>query len=79
MKSILFIKDGPLGFFGQTANMHKPMRDLCNFLEEHYPLHLVGLEKSGAFAEHADFICSPMYSKEKEPLLAKREGAYVEQ
>ncbi len=71
LKSILFIKDGPLGFFGQTANMHKPMRDLCNFLEEHYQLHLVGLEKSGAFAEHADFICSPMYSKEKEPLLAK--------
>lgn len=71
LKNILFIKDGPLGFFGQTANMHKPMRALCNYLEENHQLFLVGLEKSGAFAEHADLICSPKYSKEKEPLLPK--------
>lgn len=55
-KSVLFIKDGPLAFFGQTANLHKPMRNLCNFLFKKYNLFLAGLEKSGAFVEHADEI-----------------------
>lgn len=54
--SILFIKDGPLAFFGQTANMHEPMRELCNFLFKKHNLYLTGLEKSGAFVEHADAI-----------------------
>jgi hypothetical protein len=26
IKRILFIKDGPLAFFGRTANLDKPMR-----------------------------------------------------
>lgn len=54
--SVFFIKDGPLAFFGQTANMHEPMRELCNFLFKKYDLYLAGLEKSGAFVEHADEI-----------------------
>jgi hypothetical protein len=49
---VLFLKDGPLAFFGQTANMHKPMRALCNFLEEKHNLFLAGLTKSGPFVEH---------------------------
>ncbi|QIR41755.1 DNA double-strand break repair nuclease NurA (plasmid) [Tolypothrix sp. PCC 7910] len=53
---ILFVKDGPLAFFGQTANMHRPMRALVNFLFRHHNLYLAGLEKSGAFVEHADEI-----------------------
>jgi hypothetical protein len=56
LNQILFIKDGPLGFFGQTANMHKPMRALIKFLFEHNNLNLAGLEKSGPFVEHADEI-----------------------
>ncbi len=56
LKQFLFIKDGPLAFFGQTANMHGPMRELVGFLLEHHALHLAGLEKSGAFVEHADEI-----------------------
>ncbi|MHC5754533.1 MAG: NurA domain-containing protein [Nostoc sp.] len=56
LKEILFVKDGPLAFFGQTANMHRPMRSLVNFLFEHHNLYLTGLEKSGAFVEHADEI-----------------------
>lgn len=62
MREILFIKDGPLAFFGQTANMHKPMRELVRFLFEHHDLYLVGLEKSGAFVEHADEISEMMGS-----------------
>jgi len=56
LNQFLFIKDGPLAFFGQTANLHKPVRALCNFLFQHNNLFLAGLEKSGAFVEHADEI-----------------------
>ena len=52
----LFIKDGPLAFFGQTANLHKPMRKLINYLNKEHNIYLVGLEKSGSFVEHAEQI-----------------------
>lgn len=61
---ILFIKDGPLAFFGQTAPLSKPMRELAGFLgnqpdpskvasENRSLLNVAGLEKSGSFVEHA--------------------------
>jgi hypothetical protein len=53
LKQLMFIKDGPLAFFGQTARMHEPMRDLAKFLFDHHDLFMAGLEKSGAFVEHA--------------------------
>lgn len=54
VKNVIFIKDGVLAFFGQTANMHSPMRSLLNFLVENKVfVNLVGVEKSGAFVEHA--------------------------
>ena len=56
LKHILFVKDGPLAFFGQTANMHQPMRSLVSFLFSKHALYLAGLEKSGPFVEHADEI-----------------------
>lgn len=56
LRSVLFIKDGPLAFFGQTANMHKPMRALVQHLFGARELYLAGLEKSGSFVEHADEI-----------------------
>jgi len=56
LNQVLFIKDGPLAFFGQTANMHKPMRELVNYLFESYNIFIAGLEKSGPFVEHADEI-----------------------
>lgn len=58
MGEILFLKDGPLAFFGQSANMHKPMRHLCNFLQEKHNIFLAGLTKSGPFVEHAKEIQS---------------------
>jgi hypothetical protein len=60
LEHILFIKDGPLAFFGQTANMHKPMRALVKYLFDNHNLYLVGLEKSGAFVEHADEIADKL-------------------
>jgi hypothetical protein len=56
MKQVLFVKDGPLGFFGQTANMHIPMRALVRYLFKDHNLYMAGLEKSGAFVEHADAV-----------------------
>lgn len=56
LAEILFIKDGPLAFFGQTANMHQRMRDLVEFLFQRHNLFLAGLEKSGPFVEHADEV-----------------------
>lgn len=60
LKKILFIKDGPLAFFGHIANMFSPMRDLVNYLFENHELYMVGVEKSGPFPEHAHEISSIM-------------------
>lgn len=56
LEHALFIKDGPLAFFGQTANMHQPMRALVRYLFKAQDVFLAGLEKSGPFVEHADAI-----------------------
>jgi len=56
LNKFLFIADGPLSFSGQTATMHKPFRNLCNFLLEKHNLYLAGIEKSGAFVDHAHKI-----------------------
>ena len=65
LSEILFVRDGPLAFFGQTANMHLPMRRLMNYLATRPApdgqgtinmINLVGVEKSGTFVEHADAI-----------------------
>jgi len=58
-REVLFIKDGPLAFFGVTAPLYRPMRDLMKFLgaAEGGPLiNLVGVEKTGPFVEHAALI-----------------------
>lgn len=60
LDELLFIKDGPLAFFGQTANMHKPMRILVKYLFQNHNLYLAGLEKSGSFVEHADEIADKL-------------------
>jgi hypothetical protein len=60
LKKVLFIKDGPLAFFGQTANMHKPMRRLINYLFDKQNINIAGLEKSGAFVEHANEMANKM-------------------
>lgn len=56
LKETLFIKDGPLAYYGNSSVMYLPMRNLVNYLFENHDLFLVGLEKSGAFVEHANEI-----------------------
>lgn len=64
LSQTLFVKDGPLAFFGQTANLHKPMRKLITFLNQYHSIYLVGLEKSGAFVEHAVQVSQKMLPKQ---------------
>jgi len=71
---VLFIKDGPLAFFGQTSNMHKPMRQLATFLFKKHNLYLAGLEKSGAFVDHAAAIARIM--KDGEILILSDDYIY---
>lgn len=52
----VFIKDGALSFTGETANMHKPMQKLINYLSKSNRVNIVGVEKSGAFVDHAKEI-----------------------
>lgn len=60
MNKTLFIQDGPLAFFGTTANLHKPMQNLVNYLLDYHNLYLIGLEKNGEFSEHASEISSKL-------------------
>lgn len=53
LKQVLFILDRPTGWFGVTARTHVLMLELIRWLNEHHNLYLAGLEKSGAFVEHA--------------------------
>jgi hypothetical protein len=56
LSNISIIKDGPLAFFGVTANLHRPMRDLLTHLSRVSHPNLIGVEKSGPFVEHANQI-----------------------
>ena len=56
LEEVVFIKDGPLGFFGQTANLHQPMRKLISYLSNKSKIYIVGAEKSGPFVDHATMI-----------------------
>jgi hypothetical protein len=56
LANIAIIKDGPLAFFGVTAKLHKPMRDLLRHLSRTVQPNLIGVEKSGPFVEHAQQI-----------------------
>jgi hypothetical protein len=58
LREVLFVKDGPLAFFGVTAPLYRPMRDLMTFLGEGGDpyINLAGLEKSGPFVDHASAI-----------------------
>ncbi len=74
LSETLFIKDGPLAFYGQTANIHKPMRKLITYLNKFHSIYMVGLEKSGSFVEHAEQVSKKM--KQKQILLLGNKYIY---
>jgi len=80
LNDFMFISNGPLSFSGQTANMHKIFRNLCNYLLNKRNLFLVGIEKSGAFVDHATTICtniqSEFYLKKNNYLILSNDYIY---
>jgi len=71
----LFVKDGPLSFSGETANMHKPMQNLLNYLGKNNRINLVGVETSGPFVDHAKQIKDKL--KPGQILLLNNEHIYT--
>lgn len=55
LRELLIVKDGPLAFFGLTAPLSRPMRELLASVADD-GIHTVGLEKSGSFVDHAAAI-----------------------
>lgn len=60
LNEVLFIMDRPTGLFGVTASLHSLMLELNTWLFDTHALFLAGLEKSGAFVEHAMAIRDAM-------------------
>ena len=58
LNETLFIRDGPLAFFGDLSNLSVFMHELFKYLLENNNLFLVGIEKSGAFVDFAHKIDS---------------------
>jgi hypothetical protein len=56
LQKVFFIKDGFTGFSGQSASLRKLMVELVNWLLDKHDIVLAGLEKSGAFVDHAQSI-----------------------
>lgn len=56
LKDVLFIIDRPTGWFGQVARLHQPMLELVNWLFDQHDFYLAGIEKSGPFVDHANYI-----------------------
>lgn len=56
LNETLFIRDGPLAFFGALSNLSGVMYDLFRYLLENHNLFMVGIEKSGAFVDFAHKI-----------------------
>jgi len=53
----LFVKDGPLSIRAQYSKLVAPIRRFLAFSRDQgYPVHLIGQEKTGAFADHLQLI-----------------------
>lgn len=71
----LFVRSGPLSFGGETANMHKPMQAMLNFLNKSNRINMVGVENTGAFVDHAKQIKDKL--KPGQLLLLNNEHIYT--
>jgi hypothetical protein len=57
LKNCLFVKDGPLSIRAQYSKLVNPIRRFLAFSRNQgYPVHLLGQEKAGAFADHLQLI-----------------------
>jgi len=57
LSNCLFVKDGPLSIRAQYSKLVNPIRRFLAFSRHQgYPVHLIGQEKDGAFADHLQLI-----------------------
>jgi len=57
LSNCLFVKDGPLSIRAQYSKLVAPIRRFLAFSrDQDYPMHLIGQEKTGAFADHLQLI-----------------------
>ena len=57
LSNCLFVKDGPLSIRAQYSKLVNPIRRFLAFSRRQgYPVHLIGQEKTGAFADHLQLI-----------------------
>jgi hypothetical protein len=57
LATCLFVKDGPLSIYSQYAKLVDPIRRFLAFAkEEGWPIHMLGQEKTGRFADHLQLI-----------------------
>lgn len=57
LSNCLFVKDGPLSIRAQYSKLVAPIRRFLAFSRDQgYPVHLIGQEKTGAFANHLQLI-----------------------
>jgi hypothetical protein len=76
----LFIKDGPLTLRGQYSKLVPPIRMfLAHARSEQRPVHVVGQEKTGAFADHLSSIVrfAPPLERGAKPSFAVLAHDYV--
>lgn len=76
----LFIKDGPLSLRSQYSKLVPPIRAFFEYSKtEKRPVHVIGQEKTGAFAEHLASIVrfAAPHARGEEPTFAVLTHEYV--
>jgi hypothetical protein len=76
----LFIKDGPLTLRSQYSKLVPPIRAFMEFAKiRRRPIHLVGQEKTGTFADHLSSIVrfAPPHARDEKPTYAVLTHEYV--
>lgn len=59
LSNCLFAKDGPLSIRAQYSKLVAPIRRFLQFAgSQGYPVHIIGQEKIGAFADHLELIAN---------------------
>jgi hypothetical protein len=80
LSETLFIKDGPLTFRGQYSKLVPPIRSFLQFAKDKArPVHIIGQEKTGRFADHLASIVrfAAPHERGTKPSLAVLSHEYV--
>jgi hypothetical protein len=76
----LFVKDGPLTLRSQYSKLVPAIRDFFEFSKsQNRPVHLIGQEKSGTFADHLASVVrfAPPHARGEQPSYAVLTHDYI--